>query len=61
MEDALGQAENAGWVHTWQAVRRRLNKSADSLATIGVYWADALLREGAITVCTHIRWVGGAS
>eukprot|EP00959_Pyramimonas_sp_CCMP1952_P433465 9077244-Pyramimonas_sp.AAC.1 len=35
MEDALGQAGSAGWVLTWQAVRRRLNKAADSLATIG--------------------------
>eukprot|EP00959_Pyramimonas_sp_CCMP1952_P237840 4969856-Pyramimonas_sp.AAC.1 len=35
MEDALGQAEGAGWVLTWQAVRRRLNKAPDSPATIG--------------------------
>eukprot|EP00959_Pyramimonas_sp_CCMP1952_P102593 2146057-Pyramimonas_sp.AAC.1 len=46
MEDALGQVGSAGWVLTWQAVRRRLNKAADSLATIGVYWADSLRREG---------------
>eukprot|EP00959_Pyramimonas_sp_CCMP1952_P194714 4071681-Pyramimonas_sp.AAC.1 len=46
MEDALGQVESAGWVLAWQAVRRRLNKAADSLATIGVYLADSLRREG---------------
>eukprot|EP00959_Pyramimonas_sp_CCMP1952_P268650 5617109-Pyramimonas_sp.AAC.1 len=60
MEDALGQAENAGWVLTWRAVRRRLNRVADSLATIGVYWADALLSEGETTVRACIRWVGTA-
>eukprot|EP00959_Pyramimonas_sp_CCMP1952_P358462 7505534-Pyramimonas_sp.AAC.1 len=58
MEEALGQVEGAGWVLTWQAARRRLNKAADSLATIGVHWADALRREGITAVTSHAQWSG---
>eukprot|EP00959_Pyramimonas_sp_CCMP1952_P270533 5655701-Pyramimonas_sp.AAC.1 len=60
MEEALGQVEGAGWVLTWQAVRRRLNKAADSLATIGVYWADALRRAGVAAGTSHAQWSGAA-
>eukprot|EP00959_Pyramimonas_sp_CCMP1952_P029636 622171-Pyramimonas_sp.AAC.1 len=60
MEDALGQAESAGWVLTWQAARRRLNKAAGSLATIGVYSADALRKEGVTAVTTHVHWESDA-
>jgi hypothetical protein len=34
MDFALRQASEAGWTLTWQAVRRRLNKAADRLATL---------------------------
>eukprot|EP00959_Pyramimonas_sp_CCMP1952_P408876 8568600-Pyramimonas_sp.AAC.1 len=44
MDFALRQASDSGWALTWQAVRRRLNKAADRLATLGVFWASALNR-----------------
>ena len=39
----LADAAEAGWTLQWQAVRRRLNRAADALATVGVHWAARLL------------------
>eukprot|EP00959_Pyramimonas_sp_CCMP1952_P318553 6665433-Pyramimonas_sp.AAC.1 len=58
MESALSQAEDRGWVLSWQAVRRRLYKAADSLATLGVFWADKFHSDGETAVRTHIKWAG---
>eukprot|EP00959_Pyramimonas_sp_CCMP1952_P010674 223598-Pyramimonas_sp.AAC.1 len=58
MDFALRQASEAGWTLTWQAVRRRLNKAADRLATLGVFWADALRRAGDLAVTSWIVWDG---
>ena len=56
MELALGPLAQRGWRLQWQAVRRRLNKAADRLATLGVFWAEALRRRGASGTHTHIVW-----
>ena len=36
----------AGWRMQWQAVRRRLNKAADALATVGQKWAELVMASG---------------
>ena len=56
VEQGLVPLAASGWTLTWQAVRRRLNKVADRLATIGVFWAEALRRSGVLTTRTHIVW-----
>ena len=56
MELALGPLAQRGWRLQWHAVRRRLNKAADRLATMGVFWAEALRRHGERGVRTHIVW-----
>ena len=56
MDFALRQAADAGWVLSWQAVRRRLNKGADAVATLGVYWAHALRNAGHRSVTTYVFW-----
>ena len=56
MELALGPLAQRGWRLQWHAVRRRLNKAADRLATLGVFWAEALRRQGIRGVRTHIVW-----
>ena len=56
MELALGPLAQRGWVLQWQAVRRRLNKAADRLATLGVFWAACLGREGVTTTSSHTVW-----
>ena len=38
----LGALLARGWHIEWRAVRRRLNKAADRLATAGVQWAGSL-------------------
>ena len=56
MELALGPLAQRGWRLQWQAIRRRLNKAADRLATLGVFWAEVLRRPGARGVRTHVVW-----
>ena len=56
MELALGPLAQRGWRLQWHAVRRRLNKAADRLATLGFFWAEALRRHGGRGVRTHIVW-----
>ena len=52
LEIALGRILDMSWVLEWQAVRRRLNKQSDELATRGVFWA-AELRDQGLTGMTH--------
>ena len=56
LEQALGPLAARGWLLTWQAVRRRLNKAADRLATLGVFWAEALRRAGHDGMTQHTVW-----
>ena len=56
VEQGLVPLAASGWTLTWQAVRRRLNKTADRLATIGVFWAESLRRSGVLSAHTHIVW-----
>ena len=56
MELALGPLAQRGWRLQWQAIRRRLNKAADRLATLGVFWAEGLRRQGVHGVRTHVVW-----
>ena len=58
MELALGPLAQRGWRLQWHAVRRRLNKAADRLATLGVFWAEAVRRNRGRGVRTHIVWHG---
>ena len=58
MDLALRPLLESGWSLTWQAVRRRLNKAGDRLATLGVFWADALRARGDNAVRTWIVWHG---
>ena len=57
LEPALAAVAQQGWQLTWQAVRRRLNGAADSLATQGVYRAADLLQEGLAEMECDIRWL----
>ena len=43
----LGALLSRGWRIEWRAVRRRLNRAADRLATAGVQWAGSLVEEQA--------------
>eukprot|EP00959_Pyramimonas_sp_CCMP1952_P405508 8499003-Pyramimonas_sp.AAC.1 len=61
MESALAQAKSIGWVLSWQAARRRLNKAADSLATQGVFLAVALRNAGDAAVHADVQWAGAHS
>ena len=56
MEQALAPLAAQGWTIAWQAVRRRLNKAADRLATLGVFWAEALRRQGRTQMARHESW-----
>ena len=56
LEQALAPLAARGWTLTWQAVRRRLNKAADRLATLGVFWAEALRRTGRTEMAQHTVW-----
>ena len=56
MELSLGPLAQRGWALQWHAVRRRLNKAADRLATLGVFWAASLARRGDMDVRTHTVW-----
>ena len=58
MDQALRPLASKGWTLTWQAVRRRLNKGSDSLATLGVLWADRLKQAGIEAMQTWVVWHG---
>ena len=48
MADALASAAEQGWALKWRAVRRRLNKAADEVATAAVHRAHVLRARGAV-------------
>ena len=56
LELALSQAARAGWVLDWQAVRRRLNKAADAMATEAVHWAHKLRAQGCLQPTLAFEW-----
>ena len=56
LEHSLQEAYRRGWTFHWQAVRRRLNGSADDLATQGVYWAAQLRDRGDTAIRTEVTW-----
>ena len=56
LELSLGNVLAQGWPLTWQAVRRRLNTAADTLATAGVQWAARLADAGQYATQTQIQW-----
>ena len=58
LELSLGNVLAQGWSLAWQAVRRRLNTSADSLATAGVQWAARLADAGQYNTQTQVSWMG---
>ena len=47
----------AGWRLLWQGVRRRFNQGADAVATLGVFWADALRQAGITSPTVFISWI----
>ena len=51
----LGALLSRGWRLEWRAVRRRLNRAADRLATAGVQWASSLV-EGRATGEYRLTW-----
>ena len=57
LELSLGNVLAQGWSLTWQAVRRRLNTSADALATAGVQWAARLADTGQYSTQTQVSWI----
>ena len=46
IDEQLGRLLAAGWRISWRAVRRRLNRAADRLATAGFHWAEELRTAG---------------
>ena len=48
-----------GWQLSWVAIRRRLNKAADRLATLGVFWAARLRALGDTATRTWVVWHQG--
>ena len=56
MELALSPLAQRGWRLQWHAVRRRLNKAADRLATLGVFWAACLRRNGHEHTAVYTVW-----
>ena len=56
LEQTLAPLAARGWTLTWQAVRRRLNQAADRLATLGVFWAEVLRRQGHTQMRQHVVW-----
>ena len=57
LELALGRVLEAGWGLRWQAVRRRLNHSADELATRGVHCAARRRDSGLSDVGPNVEWI----
>ena len=61
MAGELARAIEAGWHLTWKAVRRRLNKAADEVATEGVRWAHDLLKQGHKQPQVRVQWFADSS
>ena len=59
LEQGLGPLAVRGWTLSWQAVRRRLNVGSDRLATVGVFWAQALHARGLHGLHQHEHWHNG--
>ena len=57
LELALGRALDKGCILEWQAVRRRLNKQSDELATRGVFWAADLRDAGEADLAISVSWL----
>ena len=55
MAGPLATCAEKGWQIKWRAVRRRLNKAADAVATEGVEWAHRLLKQGISAVRIRIE------
>ena len=53
----FGKVSDAGWVLEWQAVRRRLNKQSDELATRGVFWAAERRDQGLASIAHTIDYL----
>ena len=56
MEHGLQRLSAAGWTLRWQAVRRRLNRAADTLATLALAWASSLYALGHRSVQVFTIW-----
>ena len=56
VELGLRPLVETGWALTWQAVHRWLNVASDRLATLGVFWADALRSAGHTALQSWIVW-----
>ena len=61
LETGLGRALAAGWRLDLQAVRRRLNGTADALAPQGVRWAAQLRAGGETGLRTRAAWAPEAA
>ena len=61
LEISLGAALAAGWRLSWQAVRRRLNGEADSLATEARRWAVELHADAARQAQVAVEWLPEAA
>ena len=61
LDGPLADLAEAGWRLTWQAVRRRLNATADRLAGEGEQMAARLAQEGTWRVQTRVRWSPAAA
>ena len=57
LEDGLTPLALTGWRLLWQGVRRRFNQGADSIATLGVFWADALRQAGVTSPTVFVTWL----
>jgi hypothetical protein len=56
IDRGLEQVADIGWHITWQAVNRRHNQQAHSLARSGVNWANHIARRGTNEQRTHMEW-----
>ena len=56
MAGPLADLALAGWSPEWLAVRRRLNKAADAVATQAVFWAARIRDQGERGRRTEVHW-----
>ena len=56
LADALAAIAEGGWHLRWRAVRRRLNKAADAVATEAVLWAHRLRADGQFAPAGKVEW-----
>ena len=57
LELGLARVLDRGCILEWQAVRRRLNKQSDELATRGVFWAADLRDTGETDLACSVSWL----